>query len=52
MSGSSKDWGHGKKVNALPIQNMDGELKTKFSAAKNPGKEKDSPMNNPLKRVK
>lgn len=52
MSGSSKDWGHGKKTSPLPVKNQDKELKTKTSAARNPGKEKDSPMSNPLKRVK
>ena len=52
MSGSSKDWGDGRKVKPLPVKNQDKELKTKTMKPKNPGKESESPMSNPLKRVK
>ena len=48
MSGSAKDWGHGKKTSNLPVKNKDKELKYKVKAAKNPGKEKDSPMSTPV----
>ncbi len=48
MSGSKKDWGHGRKTSALPVKNQDKELKTKIKAAKNPAKEKDTPMSTPV----
>ena len=48
MSGSAKDWGHDKKTTSLPVKNKDKELKTTSKAAKNPGKEKDSPMSTPV----
>lgn len=48
MSGSSKDWGHGKKTSQLPVKDQDKELKTKRMAAKNPTKEKDTPMSTPV----
>lgn len=49
MSGSKKDWGHGKKVKKLPMIDRDPELKTTKGGAANPYSEDDSPMNNPLK---
>jgi hypothetical protein len=48
MSGSAKDWGHGKKTSKLPVKNQDKELRTKVKKARNPGKEKDSPMSTPV----
>ena len=48
MSGSKKDWGHGKKTSDLKIKSQDKELKTKIKAARNPNKEKDSPMSTPV----
>jgi len=48
MSGSAKDWGDGRKTKELPVKNKDKELRTTVSAAKNPAKEKDTPMNTPV----
>jgi hypothetical protein len=48
MSGSKKDWGHGKKTSALPVKNQDKELKTKRPAVRNRTKEKDTPMSTPV----
>lgn len=48
MSGSAKDWGHGKKTTDLPVKNKDKELKTKRPALRNPAKEKDTPMSTPV----